>query len=96
MTRKKTFRVVLHQQAQKELKKLPKRVKGKAIELIDALQHEPVPETATRIKGRVGTYRIRLGDYHMLYEVHATEIVVYVIAIGHRKEIYRILMKNRT
>jgi mRNA-degrading endonuclease RelE of RelBE toxin-antitoxin system len=42
-----------------------------------------------------GAYRIRFGRYRLLYEVHATEIVVYVVGIAHRKDVYTRLLKRR-
>lgn len=47
------------------------------------------------MKGRADAYRLRVCSYHVLYEVHATEIVVYVIGVAHRKEVYRRLLRRR-
>ena len=47
-------------------------------------------------KGRKGAYRIRVADYRLLYEVHATEIVVYVIGVAHRREVYLRLLRRRS
>jgi mRNA interferase RelE/StbE len=63
--------------------------------VIDALAEDPTPLGATRLRGRENAYRIRFGDYRMVYEVHATEIVVYVVGVAHRREIYRTILKRR-
>lgn len=90
-----TYRVVLHQAAVKEIRQLPAPIKKRVKATIEALADDPVPATAARLKGRANAYRIRIADYRILYEVHATEIVVYVIGVAHRKEIYRHLLRRR-
>lgn len=59
------------------------------------LSEIPIPRTAVRIVGRKNVYRIRFGDWRMLYEVHATEVVVYIFGFGHRREVCRKLLKAR-
>jgi len=90
-----TYRVVLHREAVREIRGLPKKVRPLVRDAIDELVREPRPIGAAPIKGRKGTYRIRVGDYRILYEVHATEIVVYVIGVGHRREVYVRLLRRR-
>ena len=92
---KKRYKVLLHQQALAEIKKLPKKFKEKVKERIDNLVEQPVPPDARGLKGRKNAYRIRVGKYRILYEVNVREIVVYVIGIGHRKEVYRLLLRRR-
>ncbi len=90
-----TYRVVLHREAVGEIRALPKKIRPLVREAIDTLAHEPRPVGAAQIKGRKGTYRIRVGDYRILYEVHATEIVVYVIGVAHRREVYVRLLRRQ-
>ena len=92
---KKKYRIILHQAALSELKALPKKIKKRAKEVISGLADQPVPPVATRLRGRRNAYRIRISDYRILYEVHATEIVVYVMGVAHRKEVYKRLLRRR-
>lgn len=62
---------------------------------IDGLQSDPRPLGAVPLKGRRGAFRIRVADYRILYEVHAIEIVVYVIGVAHRREVYVRLLRRR-
>lgn len=55
---------------------------------IDALAHEPRPPGAKKLKGDL-RYRIRVGDYRIIYEIRDAILVVLVIKIGHRREVYR-------
>ncbi len=89
------YRLVLHREAADEIARLPARVKERVIRVVDSLAGEPVPQSARRLKGRIDAYRLRVGSYRILYEVHATEIVVYVIGVGHRREVYARLLRRR-
>ncbi len=92
-----TYRVVLHRKAVAEVNELPASSKSRVKAAIDALAHDPRPPEATKLKGQASAYRLRLGDYRLLYEVHATEVVVYVIGVAHRKEVClrRVLVDER-
>jgi mRNA interferase RelE/StbE len=90
-----TYRIVLHREAHREILALPKRTRAQVREVIDALQSDPHPVGAVPLKGRKSAYRIRVGDYRILYEVHATEIVVYVVGVAHRREVYVRLLRRR-
>jgi mRNA interferase RelE/StbE len=90
-----TYEVVLHREAYREIKALPKTVRKQVVEVIDRLAAEPRPPGATQLKGRKGAFRVRVGNYRILYEVHATEVVVYVIGVAHRREVYVRLLRRR-
>jgi mRNA interferase RelE/StbE len=70
-------------------------MRAKAKAAIDSLAGEPIPVGAGRLRGRENAYRIPVGTYRIVYEVHATEIVVYVVGVAHRKEIYRRILDRR-
>ena len=73
----------------KELQKLPADVQRKLSKKIDALASKPRPEGCEKIKGREHTYRVRVGDYRIIYEVYDKRLVVLIVDAGHRREIYR-------
>lgn len=75
--------------AEKELKKLPAEVQRKLSKKIDGLAANPRPEGCEKIKGREHTYRVRVGDYRIIYEVYDKRLVVLIVDAGHRREIYR-------
>ena len=79
----------------KELRKLPAKIREKAKAAIDGLADEPIPVGAGRLRGRQNAYRIRIGTYRIVYEVHATEVVVYVVGVAHRREVYRRILDRR-
>lgn len=90
-----TYRIVLHKKALAELRELPVAVRAKIKVAIDGLTEDPRPASAAKLRGQSAAYRLRFGAYRLLYEVHATEVVFYVIGIAHRKEVYRRLLRRR-
>lgn len=90
-----TFRLVLHEKAADEIRALPKTVKPRVKAAIGELARTPVPRGASRLRGRADAYRLRVGNYRIIYEVHATEIVVFIVGVAHRKEVYRRLLRRR-
>jgi len=56
---------------------------------IDTLAHEPRPRGAKKLAGEEGLYRIRVGDIRVLYVVRDRELIVLVLEIGPRKDVYR-------
>jgi len=90
-----TYRLVLHREAVGEIRRLPKKVRAAVVGILDDLANDPRPPGAVPLKGRKGAYRIRTGDYRILYEVHATEVVVYVVGVAHRREVYIRLSRRR-
>ena len=89
------YRVVLHREAVSEIRDLPSNIKEQVKRAIDLLATEPRPAGAAKLRGRSNAYRMRFGDYRLLYEVHATEIVIYIIGAAHRREVYRRLLRRR-
>lgn len=90
-----TYKLLLHAKVHKELKSLPHAIKERVIKIINQLASNPVPPSASKLQGRTGCYRIRVRDYRIVYEVHVTEIVIYVISVAHRKEVYRHFLQRK-
>lgn len=88
------YKVLLHAKVQKEIMALPSEIKSRVLSVIDQLAHEPIPAAAAKLQGRSDCYRIRVGDYRIVYEVHVTEIVVYVVGVAHRQEVYRRILRR--
>ncbi|HMJ07726.1 MAG TPA: type II toxin-antitoxin system RelE/ParE family toxin [Pyrinomonadaceae bacterium] len=77
--------------ARKEFERLPVKVRAKTVEALNLLAQNPYSELLKikKMKGAADLYRIRLGDYRVLYELRNSRMVVLVIKIGHRSEVYR-------
>ena len=83
-----TYTIIVSKSALKELKDLPRKLQLRIVGVIDALAQNPYPPASLKLKGREG-FRIRTNDYRIIYTVENEKLIVHVIAIGHRKEIYK-------
>lgn len=82
------FIIVLSKKAQKQLDKLSDNIAEPILEAISHLEENPRPVGCKKLKGRNG-YRVRVGSYRIIYEVSDSELILDVIAVGHRKDIYK-------
>jgi mRNA interferase RelE/StbE len=82
------YSVSILRRAQKSLEKIRGNDYEKIKIAIFDLGNDPRPPGCKRLTGRDG-WRIRIGDYRVLYEIRDTELVVLVVDVGHRREIYR-------
>ncbi|VVS91081.1 type II toxin-antitoxin system RelE family toxin [Desulfoluna spongiiphila] len=73
----------------KSLKRFPKRDLVRIKKKIEELgQNLPEPNT-TKMKGNNEFHRVRTGDYRIIYEIHGDRLVVLIVKVGHRKDIYQ-------
>lgn len=91
MKRKESYRVLVLKRARQSLGKLPIKFQQQIYKRLKDLEHTPRPADAKMLKGMPDMYRIRSGDYRIVYHIHEGEICVYVIAIGDRKVVYKLL-----
>lgn len=85
------YRIEFTKSAKKEFDRLPKPIQEKALEALTLLQTNPFSELlgVKKLKGAESLYRVRFGDYRMVYEVRKKILLVVIIKFGHRREIYR-------
>lgn len=81
------YLVFLSKTASKQLDKIPTSIAETLLKAIENLAKNPKPQGAKKLKGRDG-YRIRKGDYRIIYDILDNKLIVEVVAIGHRKDIY--------
>lgn len=84
----KTYQVRLKRSAEKELKRLSSEIHDRIVGRLVDLKREPRPLGAKKLRGREG-YRIRVGDYRVLYVVDDIKLEIEIYSIGHRREVYR-------
>ena len=82
------YQIVLPKSVQKELDRLPDEVTRRILTRLAALETNPRPPDVKKLKGR-DAWRIRVGDYRVIYEIHDRTLQIIVITVGHRREIYR-------
>ena len=82
------YSVELKPSARKELERLPAKLIGRIVTKLEGLALEPRPEGCKKLKGGDGEYRIRVGDYRVVYEVVDRKLLVSVTRVRHRSEVY--------
>jgi mRNA interferase RelE/StbE len=82
------YRVELKKSVQKDFELIPKKDLQRIILAIEALADEPRPPQSKKLTG-LEQYRLRQGNYRVLYSIKDDLLIVFVVAVGHRKEIYR-------
>ena len=81
-------RIILPKSVQKELDRLPDEIVKRILARLADLETNPRPPDVKKLKGRQA-WRIRVGDYRVIYEIHDRELQILVITVGHRREVYR-------
>ena len=74
------------------MKRLSKRELRRIKKKIDALAENLPDPATTKMKGNNTFHRIRVGDYRIVYEIHENRLVILVVKVGHRKDIYKRLL----
>ena len=83
------YEVLIARRASKAIAALPRRDQQRVRAAIDLLAETPRPPGCVAMKGEESTYRVRVGDFRILYEVRDSELVILVVRVGHRREVYR-------
>jgi mRNA interferase RelE/StbE len=79
--------IELTKKAKKKLDKLPDSTAFQIIETISQLENNPRPIGSKKLKGRDG-YRVRSGNYRIIYEIIDHKLIIEIIDLGHRRDIY--------
>jgi mRNA interferase RelE/StbE len=83
------YRVLLERAAEKDLARLPSETHDRVIAALQGLGRNPRPAGCRKLSGSKHDWRIRVGDYRVVYEIADTIRVVRVNRVRHRKEVYR-------
>ena len=81
------FKLTITKKAQKEFLELPEKILSRFDQQVKRLRDNPYPEGCVKLSGSKNTYRIREGDYRLIYAIEEKEIVV--MTVKHRREVYR-------
>ena len=82
------YRVLFRESVWKDLRSIPKEELQRTLERISALGNDPRPPGAEKLTGQ-DRYRIRQGRYRIIYAIQDEELTVWVVKVGHRKDVYR-------
>ncbi len=82
------YRIEVKKSAAKELRKIPGKELTRILDKIRTLSDDPRPKGSIKLTNKE-EYRLRIGNYRVLYSVEDNILVVYIVKAGHRKSIYR-------
>ena len=83
------YRLLIERAAEKDIQKLPTTVHDRIIAAIQGLSISPRPPGCRKLAGLDDTWRIRVGDYRIVYDIADTVRVINVVRVRHRREVYR-------
>ena len=83
------YQIEFTSSAARALSKLSETLQSRITPKIDALANQPRPPGVEKLHGHRNRYRLRVGDYRIIYEIQDRILLVLIVDIGHRREIYR-------
>ena len=84
------YKIQVEKKAQKDLDAIPEKFRKAIYEKVKSLAENPRPEGVKKLKGNKSTeYRIRHGDYRIIYEIKDHVLIILIVKVGHRRNIYR-------
>lgn len=84
-----TYQIEWKPSALRELKRLDRQILSRIVDAVDSLSANPFPPGIKKLHGAERSYRMRVGDYRVIYEIVSSRLVVEVIRVRHRKDVYR-------
>ncbi len=84
-----SYKIEWKQSAKKELKKLDKQIIPRILQAVENLAESPYSSGSKKLIGSDSIYRIRVGDYRIVYNIKSSVLIIQIIKVGHRREIYR-------
>ncbi len=83
------YQIKISRIAEKQLATFPKHVANSIVAKIDALSTNPRPSGSLKLEGSDKEFRIRSGDYRIIYRIENDTLIIEIIRIGHRQDVYR-------
>ena len=84
-----SYRIEVKKSAAKALKKIPKADRKRIVNKIDSFAESRPNSDITKMKGNNPFHKVRVGDYRIVYEIQEEVLLILIVKIGHRKDIYR-------
>ena len=83
------YRIEFSQDAEHQFKKFTKEVQIRLKHRIDILAENPFPRGVKKLSAEEDLYRLRIGDYRIIYQVQGKALLILILKLGHRKNVYR-------
>lgn len=83
------YQIEFSKKAQKQFKVLPKSTQNRLIAKINLLSENPRPVDCKKLKGVKDLFRLRVGDYRVVYTIEDEYLLILIVEVGHRREVYK-------
>lgn len=83
------YRIRISRTAERQIKKLPLDARARVARAVQGLAVDPFPTGCRKLTGYDDVFRVRAGPYRVLYSVNAGTLIVIVLKVGHRRNVYR-------
>lgn len=84
-----SYSVFLAPAAERQLKKLPTKIKTQIVPILKALADDPRPSGSAKLKGAEDLWKIRKGTYRVIYQIQDKQLTILVVNIAHRRDVYK-------
>lgn len=84
-----SYKIKWKKSAYKELRNIPDKHIPKIIDSVEKLSVNPFPSGVKKLSGSEKTFRIRVGDYRIIYEIEQQKLIIQIIRVRHRKDVYK-------
>lgn len=82
------YRVVFRKSVARDMRRIPNRDLRRILATIDSLSEDPRPAGVEKLS-ELERYRVRQGDYRIIYEIEDADVIIIVVKVGHRRDVYR-------
>jgi mRNA interferase RelE/StbE len=83
------YQVLMKPRARRDVEKLPDSIRERIAAAIDALADQPRPPGVKKLQGDENLWRVRVGSYRLIYEIHDAQLIVLIVRVADRKDAYR-------
>lgn len=83
------YQIIIKPTAEKSMDKIPLPDRRRIVDAIEELRSDPRPAGVVKLVGDENLWRIKIGNYRVVYEIHDDRLVVFVLRASHRKDVYR-------
>ncbi|MGJ8640403.1 MAG: type II toxin-antitoxin system RelE family toxin [Opitutaceae bacterium] len=83
-----SYKIEFSKRVRKDFKKIPTHDAKRILNAIQLLASDPLPQNSKKLKGEE-LFRIRIGNYRVIYSIEDSKMIIFVIKLGHRKDIYK-------
>jgi len=84
-----SYEIEITRTAEKRLRQLPREDQERVVRVIVALAEEPFPRGSRKLSGYEDVHRIRVGHYRVIYSVSGRKLIIIILKIGHRRDVFR-------